>query len=130
MIRECQRETARLDGILIKVTIPPAAATSRERRDKAVTRLASDKTVEEVAEALGKYVRALTLHQVLENSSIGGVVANQVLPVLSNTFWLVPFVRNASFVARNDIFEEIEVTLRAGEGSQPKAALDGVGGIG
>lgn len=130
VIRECHKETVRLDEILSRVTTPPARASSWESRDKVIATLSSDENVGEVAETLGKYVRALTLHQVLENSLMGGVIENQPLPIHLNAFWLVPFDRNALFVGRNSIFEEIEATFQAKEGDQPKAALDGVGGIG
>jgi hypothetical protein len=45
-------------------------------------------------------------------------------------FTLIPFDRNPHFVDREDIFKQIDESFKVKEGSQPKAALFGLGGIG
>lgn len=54
----------------------------------------------------------------------------QQQPSSPDPFWLVPFDRNISFVGRNETFTEIDQTFEVKDGSQPKAALCGLGGIG
>jgi uncharacterized protein YutE (UPF0331/DUF86 family) len=125
VIHECQVETERLNDILEK-TIPTVGASSWERRKKAITSLAKDKKVEEIADALGKYVRTLTFHQTIE----GGLRSEALPTPKPKVFWLVPFDRNPSFVGRDGTFKEIDETFKVKEGSQPKAALCGLGGIG
>ncbi|KAL7904569.1 P-loop containing nucleoside triphosphate hydrolase protein [Trichoderma velutinum] len=54
----------------------------------------------------------------------------QQQPSSSDPFWLVPFDRNTSFVGRNETFTEINRAFEVKDGSQPRAALCGLGGIG
>lgn len=128
VIQECFEETGRLNEILIKA-IPSADASSWERKKKAITSLGSDKKVEQIADALGKYISTLTLHQVLANASAAPTV-EEPAPSYSKPVWLVPFDKNSLFVGRNGIFEAIAASLKVKDGSQPKAALCGLGGIG
>ncbi|PNP51671.1 hypothetical protein THARTR1_07668 [Trichoderma harzianum] len=44
-------------------------------------------------------------------------------------FWIVPFGRNISFVGRNETFTEIDQAFEVKDGSQPRTALCGPGGI-
>src|SRR6266849_5544793 len=114
IIRQCQAETARLDEILEK-TVPAAGASTWERRRKALSSLANDKKVEQIAEALGKYVQTLMFHEVIENVTLlslraavpAPAAAEQPEPVKKKVFWVVPFDRNPSFVGRERVFAEI-----------------------
>ncbi|KAK4071755.1 uncharacterized protein Triagg1_5993 [Trichoderma aggressivum f. europaeum] len=54
----------------------------------------------------------------------------QQQPSSSDPCWLVPFERNFSFVGRNETFTEIDLAFEVKDGSQPRAALCGPGGIG
>lgn len=129
VVQECYKETERLRDLLADI-LPSAQASSWERRVKAVKSLGSDKKVENIADALAKYVKTLTFHQVLANSATARA-PSQPQPVAPwKPFWLVPYDRNLSFVGRDDIFDEIEKTFSVPQDSQPKAALCGLGGIG
>lgn len=54
----------------------------------------------------------------------------QQRPSSPDPFWIVPFDRNISFVGRNETFTEIDQAFEVKDGSQPRAALCGLGGIG
>lgn len=126
VVTECIRSTEELSGILDK-TLPSATASSWERRKKALLSLGKDRKVEEISEALDRYVQVLTFHQVIS----AGTSHPEAPPAYETlTFWLVPLDRNASFVGREDILRQIDLTFQVKEGSQPKVALYGLGGIG
>ena len=125
VIVECRRSTEQLDELLDKI-LPATAASSWERRRKAVASLVKESKVEEISEALDKYIRILTFHQVIRTGSESETAAI----TKSNVFWLVPFDRNANFVGRSDNFEQIDAAFKVKAGTQPKVALFGLGGIG
>ncbi|KAH7318086.1 P-loop containing nucleoside triphosphate hydrolase protein [Stachybotrys elegans] len=68
-------------------------------------------------------------HQVIDNFQNNFKVDFDP-PPYSQARFLVPFDRNPSFVGRKVIFDAIERELDVPEGTQPKAALCGLGGIG
>lgn len=121
VIWECQQQTQRLGEILDDV-LPESNSSSWERRKKAIRSLATDRKVEDISEALNRYLHTLTFYHVIEGSRPD--------PVVRNTFWLVPFDRNLTFVGRNAVFDKIDQSFNVREGSQPKVALCGLGGIG
>ncbi|KAK4443369.1 short-chain dehydrogenase [Podospora aff. communis PSN243] len=125
VLRECHDAAQRLEALLENV-LPSASASSWERKKKAFLSLAHDGKVEEIAETLGKYVSVLTFHQVIRSSAPD----REPIPDQPSIWWLVPFDRNAAFVGRDGIFNVIDKLLKVGEGSQPKAAMCGLGGIG
>ncbi len=43
---------------------------------------------------------------------------------------MIPYKRNAHFVGRKDIFDELDGIFTSAQDSQPKAALCGLGGVG
>jgi hypothetical protein len=129
VLKDCQREITRLQNILDK-TVPSVGDSSWERRKKAFLSLGKDKEVEEIADSLSRYVRVLTLHQTLEGSKPDLQVPPKCEPARPRYFTLVPFDRNAHFVNREDVFKQIEDSFKVRKGSQPKAALFGLGGIG
>jgi hypothetical protein len=129
VLKDCQREITRLQNILDK-TVPSIGDSSWERRKKAFLSLGKDKDVAEIADSLSRYVRVLTLHQTIEGSkseSQPPPTYDQLKPLC---FTLIPFDRNPHFVDREDIFEQIDESFTVRKGSQPKAALFGLGGIG
>jgi N-terminal domain on NACHT_NTPase and P-loop NTPases len=127
VVDECHREVCSLNDILDRA-IPPAGASSWERRRLAIASFAKDKKVKAIEKALETYVRTLTLHQSVQ--SAGPVVHLAVQPSKPKIHFLLPFDRNSTFVGRVGIFKEIEQKFAVKEGSQPKAALCGLGGIG
>jgi N-terminal domain on NACHT_NTPase and P-loop NTPases len=122
IVEECSRQVQLLQDILNKA-LPAADDSSWRRRKKALLSLSKDKELEQISKSLGKYVTILTLHQSIEEPKPKQESAK-------STFTTIPFDRNAHFVDREDIFRQIEKTLRTKEGSQSKAALCGLGGIG
>ncbi len=129
VLKDCQRETIRLQNILDK-TIPSARDSSWERRKKAFMSLGKDKDVEEIAESLSRYVRVLTLHQAIEGSKPERPPPPNYEQLKPTCFTLIPFDRNPHFVDREDVFKQIDEAFKVKKGSQPKAALFGLGGIG
>jgi len=125
VIQDCQRSAKQLNDLLDR-TIPTPNASSWERKKKALISLTKDKTVKEIADSLHKYVGVLTFHQVVDKgTSLDASSANDP-PV----FWVVPFDRNTAFVGRESIIQQIYTAFSVKEGSRPKAALCGLGGIG
>jgi hypothetical protein len=129
VIRDCQREIKRLEAILDK-TVPSVDASSWDRRKKAFLSLGKDKDVEQIADSLSRYVRVLTLHQAVEGSKPDSQPPPQKEPAKPQHFVLIPFDRNSHVVDRGDVFKQIDESFKVKEGSQPKAALFGLGGIG
>jgi hypothetical protein len=129
VIKDCEREITRLEKILDK-TVPSVGASSWDRRKKAFLSLGKDKNVEEIAESLARYVRVLTLHQAVEGSKPDIQPPPEYVLRQSQFFTLIPFDRNSHFVEREDVFKQIDESFKVKEGSQPKAALFGLGGIG
>ncbi|RFU73930.1 short-chain dehydrogenase [Trichoderma arundinaceum] len=124
----CLSETEHLDTLLEKA-LPLGGDSSWDRRIKALRSLAYDKKIEEIAESLDRYTKSLVFHQVIDNFN-STRLEQQPPPPYTDPFWLVPFDRNSSFVGRDDIFADIDRAFTVQEGSQPKAALCGLGGIG
>ncbi|KAK4168165.1 short-chain dehydrogenase [Cladorrhinum sp. PSN259] len=129
VITECLHAALQLNDLLDK-TLPSADASTWERRKKALSSLAKDKKVDDLGDALGRYLRVLTFHQVLNPTPLQLYAKPAVAETSSDFFWLVPFDRNPSFVGRDAIFQSINRAFDVKKGSQPKAALFGLGGIG
>lgn len=121
VILECRNQTQRLSGILDKV-LPASAASKWERKKKAILSLMRDNVVKEISGALSSYLQTLTFYHIIGNPRPD--------PVVRKGFWTVPFDRNPSFIGRDAIFEQIDRSVNIPEGSQPKVALFGLGGIG
>jgi len=134
VLREFQEAAQRLEELLERI-LPPATASSLQRRTKAIASLRYDSKVQDIAETLAKYVSVLTFHQSVSNRQ---VLSNHQVVTGSNSApnwqhnlsWLVPSDRNPAFVGRVGIFSAIDDALKVKEGRQPKAALCGLGGIG
>jgi hypothetical protein len=140
IVDECQREVDALDEILQK-SIPAASASSWKKNKAALISFLRDTRVKQIETVLEKYVSTLTLHQVTRNASSA---SSSSVPTILNvairereaegrvrTFKVLPSGRNDTFVGRDAIFKQIEQRLRVVRpGSQPKAALCGLGGIG
>lgn len=118
---QCHKQTQRLSDILDRV-LPASDASKWERRKKAILSLTTDRKVKEISEALGQYLQTSTFYH-----SIGEARPDSVV---KKAFWLVPFDRNPAFVGRDAIFEQIDQSFNVPEGTQPKVALVGLGGIG
>ncbi|KAG9229203.1 hypothetical protein BJ875DRAFT_547149 [Amylocarpus encephaloides] len=132
VIKDCQGEIMRLESILDRM-VPSAEASKWERRRKALLSLTEDKHVEEIAKSLGRYVQVLTLHLVARPPDVDlqpPPTYGASDPTRNTSFTLIPFDRNAKFVEREYIFKQIDKSFETKEGSQPKAALFGLGGIG
>ncbi|KAK4463265.1 P-loop containing nucleoside triphosphate hydrolase protein [Cladorrhinum samala] len=120
VVRECLQSAIELNNLLDRI-IPPATASSWERRKKAIASLSKDKKVDELARALEKYVRILTFHQ----------VTSAPAKTSRACFWFVPFDRNPAFVGRDAVFQAVDQAFNVRTvGSQPKVSLCGLGGIG
>jgi len=126
VVRECQQTTNKLDVLLDKL-MPPAGASSWERRKFAIASLARDKDVEQLTNSIAGFIRVLTFHQVVGPVAQPGS-SNE--PETPPSWVLLPFDRNQTFVGRAGIFDKVDLTLDVKAGSQPKAALYGLGGIG
>ncbi|KAJ4329356.1 hypothetical protein N0V84_000251 [Fusarium piperis] len=126
VVQGCLSETQELDVILEKA-LPSTEDSSWERRKKALGSLKYDKKIDKIAAVLNNYVGILTLHQVVDISQSS---KSERPPSYQQVYWLVPYDKNPSFVGRDAVFKEIENSLTAEEGVQPKTALYGLGGIG
>ncbi|RMJ17758.1 hypothetical protein CDV36_002616 [Fusarium kuroshium] len=126
VVQGCLSETQELDMILEKA-LPSAEDSSWERLKKALISLKYDKKIDKIAAAMNSYIGILTLHQVVDLSHNFKL---ENLPSYQESYWLVPYDKNPSFVGRDHIFKEIESALTVEEGVQPKTALYGLGGIG
>ncbi|RTE85083.1 hypothetical protein BHE90_000330 [Fusarium euwallaceae] len=126
VVQGCLSETQELDMILEKA-LPSAEDSSWERRKKALISLKYDKKIDKIAAAMNSYIGILTLHQVVDLSHNFKL---ENVPSYQESYWLVPYDKNPSFVGRDHIFKEIESALTVEEGVQPKTALYGLGGIG
>lgn len=127
VVRGCLVEAQHLDK-LIEKALPSTDDSSWERKMKAIKSLTYDKKIEEIAESLESYTKTLIFHQVIDN--FNNLKVEQQPPPYPDPLWLVPFDRNPSFVGRDEIFAEIDQAFAVQGGSQPKAALCGLGGIG
>ena len=127
VIEDCLRAVTRLDALL-DTAVPSADASSWERRRKAFLSLGKDKRVAEIARSIGGYVQVLTLHQAVQGSRPRD--AAPPAAIKPPRYALIPSDRNPKFVEREDVFTRIEERFAVKEGSQPKAALFGLGGIG
>lgn len=91
--------------------------------------LVLDKKINTLESATKQHINVLEFHHVVwligSGESKSSPDDNK-----SNPFWLVPFDRNLSFVGRDSIVENIDQAFTGKEGSQPKASLCGLGGIG
>ncbi|KAM7196608.1 short-chain dehydrogenase [Rhypophila sp. PSN 637] len=131
VIHECQQTAKELDDLLEK-TIPSAGASSWERKKLALVSLGRDKHVEQLATSIAGFVRVLTFHQVIGSSQEAADQKVQPDDSAKKTknWVLLPFDRNSTFVGREGIFRHINELFKVKPGSQPKAALYGLGGIG
>ncbi|SPO07063.1 uncharacterized protein DNG_09757 [Cephalotrichum gorgonifer] len=129
VVQNCLRETEEVDRILQKV-LPAAGASSWERRGKAVMSVGYDKKIQRAVDSIFQSVRTLTFHQWSTTSLATPNVEEKPPPYPQALHWLVPFERNLRFVGRSDFFDKIEKAFASADGSQPKAALYGLGGIG
>lgn len=128
MIVYCKRDIEKLESILGHL-VPSTEDSSWTRKKKAILSLNKEREVEEISKSLESYIRVLTLHQTIE----GAKPESSPQPIKSNcpqSFILIPFDRKANFVEREDVFKQIDESFKVKEGSQPKAALFGLGGIG
>lgn len=125
-VQGCLSEIKDLDNILDKV-LPSAGASTPEKYFKAFKSLKYEGRIKEIMRTIGHYTETLTFHKASYNSHGANL---EKLPSHQKAFWIVPFDRNALFVGRDDIFEKIESQLKVNKGTQPKAALYGLGGIG
>ncbi|KAF4456185.1 short-chain dehydrogenase, partial [Fusarium austroafricanum] len=131
VVTKCLSDVEELNRILDKA-LPSPDASRWERKRKALASFRYDKKVDEISRAINKYLDALNFYQ-LSGISQNNTSQNLDIESLSleeKTYWLVPFDRNASFVGREGIFEEIHKAFNVDQGVQPKAALHGLGGIG
>ncbi|KAK3989393.1 short-chain dehydrogenase [Cladorrhinum sp. PSN332] len=128
VIRECCRAANELIELLDRA-IPSVTDSNWQRMGKGIVSLTLDKKLNTLDHAIKQYTDVLEFHQIVW--LVGAVEAKSLTPEeRSSTFWLVPFDRNSSFVGRNSVFQAIDEAFTVSEGSQPKAALCGLGGIG
>lgn len=120
-VLECHKQTQRLSGILDSA-LPASDASKWERRKKAIRSLKTDRKVKEISDALNQYLQTLTFYHSVEEARPN--------PVVKKAFWLVPFDRNPAFVGRDAFIRQIDQIFEVPEGTQPKVALCGLGGIG
>ncbi|KAK4223001.1 short-chain dehydrogenase [Podospora fimiseda] len=130
VIQECCRAAQELNELLERAT-PSAADSSWQRMGKGIVSLTLDKKINDLDEAIKHYTDVLEFHQIAWLIATAGAKSLTAKgESTTRTFWLVPFDRNSSFVGRDTIFQAIDQAFTVSEGSQPKAALCGLGGIG
>jgi hypothetical protein len=127
VVKNCLTETQQLDKIIEKA-LPSSDDSSWERKMKGIKSLTYDTKIEEISKSLESYTEILIFHQVIENFNI--LKVEQQPPPYPDPLWIVPFDRNLSFVGRDEVFAGINQAFAVQGGSQPKAALCGLGGIG
>jgi len=134
VVEGCLAQAKRLEYILVK-SIPLENDSTWCRRVKALSSLAHDKTVQQIASELESHVKVLTYHQATSISDLSGQLvirgASQLFQLNTEPerepYFMVKFEKDDNFTGREDIIEEIDTRLI---GRQHRVALTGIGGVG
>ena len=121
-VNGCLSQVKRLEDIMAK-TIPAERDSTLNRRLKALTSLAHEKTVQHIRSEIDRYAIYLTCYNsspFLNNLSTWE--SSQRKPVFT-----VKFDRDPSFIGREDIIKEIDERFKA---RQRRVAITGIGGVG
>ncbi|KAM7184393.1 hypothetical protein V8F20_012253 [Naviculisporaceae sp. PSN 640] len=115
-------------------TIPSAGASSWKRKKLAVLSLGRDKEIKNLENSIARLLQVLVFHQVIPSSTQPLTSGPQRGPEepenKPKSCVLLPFDRNSTFVGRQGVFSLINKIFQVKPGTQPKAALYGLGGIG
>jgi hypothetical protein len=130
-------QVKQLDTILVKV-LPSAKASTWEKGLKAVKSLAYQKTVDDFASVIDRYVSNLTLYQttqngdlikhlisLIERTSFPESQAVQAVP-RKKPYFMVRYQIDEDFIGREKIMEEIGRRF----GRKNRVAIAGIGGVG
>ncbi|KAK0662959.1 hypothetical protein QBC41DRAFT_329440 [Cercophora samala] len=127
VVKECCQAADELN-VLLEKALPSTTSSRWEKTKKAFVSLALEEKINTLDSAITEYISVLEFHHVIWLT--GSVELRSPPEERSKHFWLVPFDRNSSFVGRDAVFDALDQAFTVKEGSQPKAALCGFGGIG
>jgi hypothetical protein len=126
-----------LDSVLVKV-LPSAKASTWEKGIKAVRSLKAQKTVDDFASVIDRYISNLTVYQTTHNGDliktliklIEGMNSPQLQDVQvappRKPYFMVRYQTDEDFIGREEIVEEI----RRRFGRKNRVAIAGIGGVG
>jgi hypothetical protein len=129
-------QLTQLDSVLVKV-LPSAKASTWEKGLKVVRSLKAQKTVDNFASVIDRYVSNLTAYQTTQNGDLIKTLINliermnspqlqgvQVAP--PRKLFMVRYQTDEDFIGREEIMEEI----RRRFGRKNRVAIAGIGGVG
>jgi tetratricopeptide (TPR) repeat protein len=137
VVKGIHAQVTQLDAILVKV-LPSAKASTWEKGLKAVKSVAYQKTVDDFASVIDRYVSNLTVYQTTHNgdliknliNSIERTSSQQPQPVQiapsRKPYFMVRYQTDEDFIGRQKIMEEIERRF----GRKNRVAITGIGGVG
>jgi hypothetical protein len=127
-------QLTQLDSVLVKV-LPSAKASTWEKGIKAVRSLKTQRTVDDFASVIDRYVSNLTIYQTTHNSDLIKTLIErmnssqlhdvQVAP-RRKPYFMVRYQTDEDFIGRGEIMEEI----RRRFGRENRVAIAGMGGVG
>lgn len=130
-------QLAQFDSLLINL-LPSAKASTWEKGIKAVQGIRVQKTVDDFASVIDRYVLNLTIYQTTRNGDLIKTLISliertssqklhtvQVIPS-RKPFFMVRYQADEDFIGREDIMVEIERRF----GKQNRVAIVGMGGVG
>jgi tetratricopeptide (TPR) repeat protein len=130
-------QLTQLDSVLVKV-LPSAKASTWEKGIKAVRSLRIQKTVDDFASVIDRYVSNLTIYQTTHNSDLIKTLINLIERMNSSQlhdvqvaprrkpYFMVRYQTDEDFIGREEIMEEISRRF----GRKSRVAIAGMGGVG
>ena len=130
-------QLTQLDSVLVKV-LPSAKASTWEKGIKAVRSLKAQKTVDDFASVIDRYISNLTVYQTTHNGDLINTLIKLIeqmnSPQLQDVqvapprkpYFMVRYQTDEDFIGREEIVEEI----RRRFGRKNRVAIAGIGGVG
>jgi hypothetical protein len=130
-------QLTQLDSVLVKV-LPSAKASTWEKGIKAVRNLKAQKTVDDFASVIDRYISNLTVYQTTHNGDLIKTLIKLIermnSPRLQDVrvapprkpYFMVRYQTDEDFIGREEIVEEI----RRRFGRKNRVAIAGIGGVG
>jgi len=132
VVKGIHAQITHLDSVLVKV-LPSAKASTWEKGLKAVKSVAYQKTVDDFASVIDRYVSNLTAYQTTHN---GDLIKNLINAIERTSFqqpeasrkpyFMVRYQADEDFIGREKIMEEIGRRF----GRENRVAISGIGGVG